>query len=402
MKSLEVKKDIYWVGALDPNLRVFDIIMYTPFGTTYNSYVVKGTEKTAVIETVKAEFFDEYIERLNSLGIDISKIDYIIVNHTEPDHAGSVAKLLDISPNAKVLGSTSALKFLKKITNKDFEGIPVKDGDSVSLGNKTLKFISAPLLHWPDSNYTYLEEDKILFTCDSFGSHYCNEAMYNDLNANEDDYMEALRYYYDCIMGPFKPYVLKAIAKIEKLPIDIICTGHGPILRKDPWKIAELYRQWSTPIVRDTEEKKITISYVSAYGYTAQLANKIAEGIKSVGNFQIKLYNVIEHDKNEILSDITDSEGILFGSPTINGDLLEPIRDLLTKLNPLVHGGKLAAGFGSYGWTGEAVPNIENRLRELKMKIQPGLRVIFKPSDEELQQAFDFGVKFANKLNQVK
>lgn len=402
MKSLEVKKDIYWVGALDPNLRVFDIIMYTPFGTTYNSYVVKGSEKTAVIETVKVEFFDEYIERLNSLGIDISKIDYIVVNHTEPDHAGSVAKLLELSPNAKVIGSTSALKFLTKITNRPFEGIPAKDGDSVSLGNKTLKFISAPLLHWPDSNYTYLEEDHLLFTCDSFGSHYCSEAMYNDLNPNEDDYMEALRYYYDCIMGPFKPYVLKAIAKIEKLPIDMICTGHGPILRKDPWKIVELYRQWSTPVVRDTEDTKITISYVSAYGYTAQLANKIAEGIKSVGNFQVKIYNVIEHDKNEILADIIDSEGILFGSPTINGDLLEPIRDLLTKLNPLVHGGKVAAGFGSYGWTGEAVPNIENRLKELRMKIQPGLRVVFKPSDEELQQAFDFGVEFANKLNKGK
>ena len=175
MKALEVKKDIYWVGALDPKLRIFDIIMYTPFGTTYNSYVVKGSEKTAVFETVKEKFFDEYLERLKSLDINIENIGYIVVDHTEPDHAGSVGKLLEIAKNAKVVGSEAAIKFLKEIINRDFEYIIVGDGDSINLGNKTLSFIDAPFLHWPDSIYTYVEEDKLLITCLLYTSDAADE-----------------------------------------------------------------------------------------------------------------------------------------------------------------------------------------------------------------------------------
>ncbi|MDT8716113.1 FprA family A-type flavoprotein [Clostridium sp. 19966] len=398
MKSLEIKKDIYWVGALDPGLRIFDIIMYTPYGTTYNSYVVRGSEKVAVIETVKEQFFDQYLERLNSLDVDVTKIDYIVVDHTEPDHAGSVAKLLKLSPNAKVVGSPAALRFVKKIANCDFDSIIAKGGSSLDLGNKTLKFIEAPFLHWPDSIYTYLEEDKILFTCDSFGCHYCNDKIYDDLNENQENYMEALRYYFDCIMGPFKPYVLKAVDKIKDLDIEMICNGHGPILRQDPWKIVNLYKEWSTPAAKQTDKAKVVIPYVSAYGYTEILANKIAEGIKSTGDFDITLYNVIHSDMKKILEDIDAADGVLFGSPTINSDLLEPISEILTKLNPLVHGGKVAAGFGSYGWSGEAVPNIEQRLKQLRMKIQPGLKICFKPSEEDLKQTFEFGEEFGKRV----
>jgi flavorubredoxin len=399
MKSLEVKKDIYWVGALDPDLRIFDIIMYTPYGTTYNSYVVKGSEKVAIFETVKEQFFDEYLQRLQSLDIDITKIDYIIVDHTEPDHAGSVAKLLELSPNAKVVGSTPALKFMKKIANKDFESIVVNDGDSLSLGNKTLKFVAAPFLHWPDSIYTYVEEDKVLITCDSFGTHYCTNNIFNDKVENNEHYMESLKYYYDCIMGPFKPYVVKAIDKIEKLDIEMICPGHGPVLREDPWKIVDLYKKWSTTEAFKDGINRVTIAYVSAYGYTASLAKKIAEGIKSTGSFDIKMYDVIHHEQKDIIHSIEESDGILFGSPTINADLLPPIRNLLTELNPIVHGGKVAGAFGSYGWSGEAVPHIETRLKELRMKIHsPGLKILFKPSEEDLQKAFNYGKEFGEKV----
>lgn len=399
MKSLEVKKDIYWVGAFDPDLRIFDIIMYTPYGTTYNSYVVKGSEKTAIFDTVKAQFFDQYIERLDSLNIDIKNIDYIVVSHTEPDHAGSVARILELSPKAKVVGSAAALKFLKGIANREFESITVGDGDSLSLGNKTLNFISTPFLHWPDTIYTHIPEDKTLITCDSFGTHYCFEGMYDDLIPEDKlgEYMESLRYYYDVIMGPFKPYVLKAYDKIKDLDIDMIVPGHGPILRETPWKVIELYKEWSTPVENNT--KKVTISYVSAYGYTAQMAETIAEGIKSVGNIEVKLYDVIHHDMKDIVNDISNSDGILFGSPTIVSELLEPIRDLLSKLNPVIHGGKTAGAFGSYGWSGEAVPRINTRLKELKMKIYgDGLKINFKPSDEDLKECFNYGVGFANMM----
>lgn len=398
MKSVEVKKDIFWVGALDPGLRVFDIIMYTPYGTSYNSYIVQGSEKIAIFETVKEEFFDQYIERLNSLDINIADIDYIVVDHTEPDHAGSVSKLLDLAPNAKVVGSNCAIQYLQHIINKPFEHIVAKDGTSISLGNKTLKFISAPFLHWPDSMYTYIPEDSLLITCDSFGSHYSEENVFNDLVKNEDEYMDALKYYYDCIFGPFKPYVLKAIDKIKDLSIDTICPGHGPILRENPLKIINIYKEWSTPIPMPSVPN-ITISYVSAYGYTKQLAEEIAKGISSKGNFEIKLFDLVSSSQDEILDSINKSDGILFGSPTINCDLLEPIRDLMTKLNPVIHGKKVAGAFGSYGWSGEAIPNMENRLKELRMDLLlPSLKIKFKPSSKELISAFNFGELFADKV----
>jgi flavorubredoxin/NADPH-dependent 2,4-dienoyl-CoA reductase/sulfur reductase-like enzyme/rubredoxin len=399
MKALEVKKDIYWVGALDPKLRIFDIIMYTPFGTTYNSYVVRGSEKTAVFETVKEKFFDEYLERLKSLDVNIEAIDYIVVDHTEPDHAGSVGKLLEISKNAKVVGSAAAIEFLKDIINKDFEYIIVGDGDTISLGNKTLSFVSAPFLHWPDSIYTYVAEDKLLITCDSFGSHYCNENMYNDLNKNKDDYDESLKYYFDCIMAPFKPYVLKAIDKIKDLKIDIICPGHGPILREDPWNIVNKYKEWSLPEEIDLEPQ-VTICYVSAYGYTESIAKKIEEGISSHCNFKVNAFDVIYHDMKDILESIDKSEGIIFGSPTINGDALEPIWDILIKLNPIVHGGKVASAFGSYGWSGEAVPNIEDRLKQIKLDLYPSMNFKFKPSEDDLAFAYKFGESFAEKISE--
>lgn len=403
MKSLELKKDIHWVGALDPNLRIFDIIMYTPYGTSYNSYVVKGSEKTALFETVKVEFFDEYIQHLKGLDIDIAKIDYIVLDHTEPDHAGSVAKLLELSPNAKVVGSAAAIKFIKEIANRDLNSITVGEGDTLSLGNKTLKFISAPFLHWPDSMYTYILEDDVLITCDSFGSHYSSEAIVNSKIENKENYLEALKYYFDCIFGPYKPYVLKAISKIENLDIDMILPGHGPVLVENPMEIVETYKKWSTPVVPTEDGKKVvTIPYVSAYGYTESLAKEIAKGIESLGNIEVRLFNVIHHEISDIVNSITASDGLLCGSPTIVAELLEPIRDVLSKLNPIVHGGKLAAAFGSYGWSGEAIPRMEARLTELNMNIFGSLKINFKPSDSELKQAFDFGVEFAEVLTGKK
>lgn len=400
LKAKEIKKDFYWVGAQDPKLRVFDIIMYTPFGTTYNSYVLKGNDKIAVFETVKERCFDQYIERLKSLDIDPEKIDYIIVNHTEPDHAGSVAKLLKIAKNAKVVGSATAIRFLKAIVNGDFEYIVANHNDTLNLGGKTLRFISAPFLHWPDSMYTYIEEDNILVTCDSFGSHYCDEGVTNENLKSEEDYNTALKYYFDCIFGPFKSYILKAIDKIKDLKIDVLAVGHGPVLTKEPEKIIEIYKNWSTPEVKTSDKKNIVICYVSAYGYTKSLAEKIAEGIHSTGEYNIELLDVIYHDINVVLEKITNCDGVLFGSPTILSDALKPIMDILINLNPIIHLGKPTAAFGSYGWSGEAVGNIEARLKQLKMNILvPGLKVNFKPSDSEIDAAFSFGKNFGDALS---
>ena len=247
-----------------------------------------------------------------SLNINIENIDYIVINHTEPDHVGSVAKLLKLTKNAKVVGSRTAIKFLKAITNCEFEYIIVGEGDTLSLGNKTLSFISAPQLHWPDTMYTYVAEDNILFTCDSFGTHYCSDKIYNDLIEDKDDYYESLKYYFDCIMSPFKPYVIKAIDKIKDLNINMICPGHWPILRENPKAIVDLYKQWATPNIIIDGVTNITICYVSAYGYTKAIANKIMEGIKATdGNINVDSYDVTYSKIDDVMEKIKKADGLL-------------------------------------------------------------------------------------------
>lgn len=238
MKTLKLKNNLYWAGILDPNLDVFDIIMETEFGTTYNSYLLKGSEKTVLFETAKAKFMDEYIDKVTLL-TNIEDIDYIVMNHTEPDHAGSAVKLMEMNPDITLIGTQMAIDFMKEITNMEFAYIVAKDGNTLSLGDKTLKFISAPNLHWPDTMFTYIPEDKVLITCDSFGAHYSSEEILHSKITDNEGYMSALKYYFDNILGPFKPYMLKAIDKIKDLDIDIICTGHGPVLDDNPREVIE-------------------------------------------------------------------------------------------------------------------------------------------------------------------
>ncbi|MEF9960086.1 MAG: FprA family A-type flavoprotein [Niameybacter sp.] len=399
-KHLNVTNALSWVGACDPHLRIFDIVMETEFGTTYNAYVLKGSEKTAVFETVKAKFFDTYLENLKTV-IDPTQIDYIIVNHTEPDHAGSVARLLELAPLATVVGTTQAIRYMAEIINAPFKSFAVKDGEKLSLGDKTIRFIGAPCLHWPDSMYSYIEEDRTLITCDSFGAHYSDERIFKtELEpSHEEDYIKAYKYYYDMIMGPFKPFVLKALAKIETLEIDFICPGHGMILdRTHITKYINFYKEWSKPTVRPTPS--IVIAYVSAYGYTEKLALAIQEGILSTStNCDVLLYDLVTADFDEVLSEASLTKGLLIGSPTILADTLPPVWKLLTSLNPVIHKGIKAGCFGSYGWSGEATKHIADRFNQLKfpMPLEP-LNIAFNPSENNLQAAFNYGVDFVQSV----
>lgn len=387
--SLDVKNDIYWVGALDFDIRTFDIIMYTEYGTTYNSYVVKGSSKTVLIEAVKEKFFDEHLERLKSV-VDPKKIDYLIVNHTEPDHTGSIKKLLDLNPDLTIIGSSCAIKFLKEITNSTFKNIEVKEGDQIDIGGKTLEFVSAPFLHWPDSMYTYIKECKALFTCDSFGCHYCDSKVFNDLI--DGDFVDAYKYYFDCIMGPFKDFMLKAIAKVDQLEVDVICPGHGPVLRENIDKYINLYRQWC----ETKKANEVVIGFVSSYGYTKKLAENIAKGVEA-GGMQPKLYNLETADKTKVLENIHSSKGLLLGSPTIVNDTLPPVWEILIGLNQVIDRDLTVGAFGSYGWTGDAITNIEQRYSQLKFKMPvPSLKIMLNPSDNQCKEAFEFGKKFAS------
>jgi flavorubredoxin/NADPH-dependent 2,4-dienoyl-CoA reductase/sulfur reductase-like enzyme len=397
MKSVKISKDFLWVGSLDPGLRVFDIIMETEFGTTYNSYVLKGTEKTALFETSKAKFFDSYLETLSD-AVNVQDIDYLIVNHTEPDHSGSIEKLLEINPGLRIVGSSTAINFLKEICNKDFGYTAVKNGDELSLGDKTLRFISAPNLHWPDSMLTYVPELETLVTCDVFGCHYSSERVTNEHLEDEVGYLRALRYYFDNIMGPYTADILKAIEKIKDLSVKIIAPGHGPVLVKEPRKIVDIYREWAS-VKNPNVKKTVVIPYVSAYGYTEMLALRIAEGVRDAGNIDVKLHDLVTTNSEEVLADVAWADGILFGTPTIVGEALKPIWNLTTSMFSKTHGGKFASAFGSYGWSGEGVPHIMERLAQLKLRVYgEGLRFKFKPNTANLRDAYEFGYGFGSSV----
>lgn len=397
MKTLALTPDLTWVGALDPNLRVFDIIMETKYGSSYNAYLLRGTEKTALFETVKLPFWDGFRDALSTL-IDPAKIDCLIVNHTEPDHAGSVENLLDLNPDLLIVGTAPALTFLKFIVRREFRSRVVKDGDTLSLGGKTLKFLSAPNLHWPDTMFTWVEEDGILFTCDAFGAHYAHEGILRSTVTDEAAYRDAFRYYYDCIMAPFaRPFVQNAVRKVSSLPIRLVATGHGPVLDENIAEAIALYGQWSAEEV-PFEKKTVVIPYVSAYGYTRELAEEIQMGILSAGDFSVLLRDMVEADREAVLSEIRRADGFLLGSPTIVGEALPPIWDLLSRMEASVYGKKWAGAFGSYGWSGEAVPHLTERLKQLNLKVVDGLKVRFKPSAEDRQAAFAFGKGFAERV----
>jgi flavorubredoxin len=397
-KTLAVSNDVYWVGILDPDLRTFDIVMETRYGTTYNSYFI-NSDKKAVVETAKIKFWDSYLAKLSTL-CNPSEIEYIIVNHTEPDHSGSIAKLLETAPDATVVGSGNAIRYLNDLLGFEFKNKVVKDGDTLSLGNKTLRFIGAPNLHWPDTLYTYLEEDKILFPCDSFGAHYCHEAMFDDLVENWDD---AFKYYFDVILKPYSKFMLKAIEKIRPLQINAICPGHGPVLRSQWKRYVDLSEKYALAAEQLPVKNRIFIPYVSAYGNTARLAEKIAEGIRAAGNFETDVCDIEAMPAGEIDQKIAMANAIIIGSPTINQNTLLQIYTLFALINPIRDKGKLAAAFGSYGWSGEGQKIIESNLANLKLTLMgENVFIKFTPHHEAEIQCIEFGKRFAEKMHSSK
>ncbi|MDD4183957.1 MAG: FprA family A-type flavoprotein [Candidatus Izemoplasmatales bacterium] len=400
--TFELTKNVYWVGVNDYDLRVFDITMATKYGTTYNAYLIKGSEKIALIDTTKANFGDEYIEKVKSL-TDITKIDYLILNHTEPDHSGSVVRILDLNPDITIVASGPGLSNLKEIMNRPFKSIRAKDDLVISLGDKTLKFMIQPNLHWPDTIFTHLVEDSILFTCDFFGAHYAFEGVLAKNVRNRSEYIEALKHYFDSIMSPFKADVRRALDALSGHSFRYIATSHGAVLDETAIEEAKtLYLGWATET--DEERKVVVIPYASAYGYTKKMAEEIFEGINQISDRKVvvKPYDVVTTPLFEIVSEIEKADAFLIGSTTILKDAPKPIWDILSSLNPEIHGGKLAGAFGSYGWSGEAVPNITDRLKQLKMRVQEGLRIRFNPSNSQCLDARKFGEAFAKELLGIK
>jgi len=398
MKSeiLTITNDVKWIGITDPDLVSFDIVMETKYGTTYNSYFIDAAKKT-IIDTAKEKYKDDYLAKVKAV-VRPEEIEYIICNHTEPDHSGNVRHLLKIAPRATVVGSGQAINYLTDMLETPFKYLQVKDGDVLDLGTKKIRFIGAPNLHWPDSIYTYLEEDQILFTCDSFGAHYCHDAMFDDLVG---DYTDAYRYYFDVILKPFSRFMLKAIEKIRPLNISCVCPGHGPILRSTWKQKVDMAGKWSNEYMTELrhDNKNILIAYVSAYGYTKEMAGYIAEGIKSVSDFNVDISDIEHILPGNLEEKIVRSDAIFIGSPTINQNTVMPVYKLFALINPIRDRGKLAAAFGSYGWSGEAVDIIQNHLKQLKLNvIEGGVKAKFYPYNNKALQFIEFGKNIVSAL----
>lgn len=391
---LPVTKDVSWIGVLDPDLITFDVVMETRYGTTYNSYFIQA-EKKCIIETTKERFSGIFLEKVRQL-TDPAGIGFVVMNHTEPDHSGTLKALLEAAPHARVVGSGNAIRYLRDQMGMDVPHLIVKDGDKLDLGDKTLRFIGAPNLHWPDSIYTYLETDKVLFTCDSFGCHYAREEMFDDLVGNFDD---AYRYYFDVIMKPYSRFMVQAINRIRPLKIDVVCPGHGPILRTHWKKYVDLSEKYAREALVFPYRNRVFIGYVSAYQNTRMIADEIAAGIRSAGEFEVDLYDLEKMDMGEVEQKIIEASGIILGSPTFNQNILLPIYQVFALINPIRDRHKIAASFGSYGWSGEAAGIIDSALKMLRLNVaDKGLMIRFTPHEDSIRQCHEFGRKFAETM----
>jgi flavorubredoxin len=305
---------------------------------------------------------------------------------------------MELAPQAIPVFSRGARTFVKNILHKEFEYQEVKNGDTIDLGNKTLQFISAPFLHWPDSMFTYLVEDKVLFPCDAFGSHYCNDKRFNDELDNKEEAFGAFEFYYNAILRPFKMYLASALNNIQDLEIDTIAPSHGPILRENLERYIDAYREWSGRGSLHNTKKKIAVVYVSSYGSTQKMAERIAKGA-SLPETEVSLFNAAEIDLDTLMDEIEASDEMILGSPTLNAKAPKPIFDIISSLVMLNVRGKAAAVFGCYGWSGEAVQIIEDILKSLRFKIvEEGFKLRMIPSEEAMKGCEEFGRKCATAL----
>jgi len=393
-KVLKINLSVTWIGVLDRDIVAFDIVMETKYGTTYNAYYIDAPHKT-VVETVKEKFWPVYIEKLKMV-TDPAEIEYIIVNHTEPDHSGCLSRLLEIAPGAKVVGSGNAIRYLRDLLGTDFPHIIVRDGQTLDLGGKTLRFIAAANLHWPDSMMTYLLEDELLFTCDIFGEHYCHEGVFDDAVGDFDD---AFRYYFNVIMKPYSKFMLQAIERIRPLKISAILPGHGAVLRSNWKKYVDLSETYAREALAGLRPNRILIGFVSAYHNTGLIAGMIARGIRETGDFEIDLCDLEKMEPGTIEEKISHASAIILGCPTFNQNILLPVYQVFALINPIRDRNKLATAFGSYGWSGEGARIITSAMSNLKLRVlDEGLMIKFTPRHEMEEKCIEYGRKFGRQL----
>ena len=394
MPPVKVLENIFWVGAVDWNIRHFHGFSYsTHRGTTYNAYLIVD-KKVALVDTVQHPFAEEMIERIKEV-IDPSKIDYIIANHVESDHSGSIKEILKLAPNATVVGTANCKAGLEKHYFCNWKFQTVKTGDTISLGERTLTFLEAPMLHWPDTMFTYIEKDALLLSNDGFGQHLASSKRFDD-EVNQHVLMWEAAKYYANILWLYSSVVLRKLEEVQKLglKIDMIAPSHGIIWRKDPMKIVNAYLRWA----KGEAEKKVMIVYDTMWESTEKMAKAMLEGIRSEG-VEVKLFRLPFSDEGDIIGELLETKGLLLGSATINNGVLPTVAPFLREMEGLRPKNKLAAAFGSYGWGEGATATIEKTLKSAGMEIAaPALMVKWVPNKDELQKCYEYGQEFAKKI----
>jgi len=392
----KISGQVTWVGKVDWELDKFHGNEYSTWrGSSYNSYLVRD-EKIALIDTVWKPFARDFVDNLKK-EIDLSAIDYIIANHAEIDHSGALVELMKAIPDKPIYCTKSGAKALKGHYHQDWNFIEVKTGDTLDLGHNKLIFVEAKLLHWPDSMFTYLTGEDILFSNDAFGQHYASEMLFNDLVDQAELYQEALKYYTN-ILTPFSPLVMKKIQEVLdlNLPLKMICPSHGVIWREEPLQIANQYLAWAD----NYQENQITLLYDTMWEGTRRMAEAIAEGIREADHeVVVKMYNTAKTDKNDLLTEIFKSKAFLVGSPTINNGLLYSVAGIIEMIKGLKFKQKKAAGFGCYGWSGESVKLITEELGKTGASVvDEGIRELWNPDQEALERCRSYGRNFVHKL----
>jgi flavorubredoxin len=395
MTSVKVLENVFWVGAIDWNARYFHGFTYsTHRGTTYNSFLIVD-EKNVLIDSVYGPFAQEMVERIREI-IDPSEIDYVVANHVETDHSGGISEILKSAPKAKVVGTNRCRDGLQKHYFGNWDFRVVKTGDEISLGERTLKFIEAPMLHWPDSMFTYIEKDGLLLSNDAFGQHLATSKLFDD-KVNESILMYEAAKYYANILWPFSTLVTRKVEEIQKLGLEIkmIAPSHGVIWRNNPTRIVEEYLKWA----KGESKAKVIIVYDTMWGSTEKMAKAIVEGVSSEG-VEVMLFRLPFSDRGDIIKELLESKGVLVGSSTINNGVLPTVAPFLEELKGLRPRKKIASAFGSYGWGGGAVKTIEEKLEEAGMQLVPSLTAKWVPDKNELKKCFDFGKRFAKRVAQ--
>ena len=392
MKPIEIAKDIFLVGAIDWNIRDFHGYS-TKHGTTYNAYLIMD-EKITLIDTVKKEFTDELIRNISQV-VDPRKIDYVISNHTEMDHSGGLPRVMHrVGEDKPLYCSKMGYKNLSRHFPRKWNYQPVENGGELSLGKRMLTFMEARMLHWPDSMFTYVKEDKILFYSDAFGQHYAWIEKFDDQIG--DAIMPHAKKYFANILLLYSPLILKLVSKVTEmgLALDMICPDHGIIWRQDPSKIISAYVEWSN----QKPKRKAVVVYDTMWHSTETMAEAIVDALAQEG-VDAKPMHLRNWHRSDIITEVLDAGAIIVGSPTLNNGLFPTVSDFLTYMKGLKPKNKIGAAFGSYGWSGEAVKLINRELEAMKFEvIDPGLQIKYVPNDQGIDACHQLGKKIAQAL----